>query len=213
MPSTKNEELRVYATTVQNYRAKIPDVTIGDSPMHTLFIGHNPSNSTWETGHYFANPTNRFWKLINESGLRDSVQLNNYAGIIQINDDMMVKCGFGFTDFIETPGNDANAIEMAEILANRDVFIKRIENYANDINSQLKWICFVGKKQWKQQFTPILSRCEHGLQDHDLRPSHWPEQINNLDIWVLPSPSGRSVISNNERLKPYELLSEAIKSE
>ena len=213
MPSTNNEELRVYATTVQNYRAKIPDVTIGDSPMHTLFIGHNPSNSTWETGHYFANPTNKFWKLINQSGLRDSVQPENEAEIIPINDDMMVMCGFGFTDFIEIPGNDANAIEMADILANREIFMKRIENYANNINSQLKRLCFVGKKQWKQQFTQVLSRCEHGLQDEDLRPSHWPEQINNLDIWVLPSPSGRSVISNNERLKPYELLSEAIKRE
>ena len=181
--------------------------------MHTLFIGHNPSDSTWNTGHYFANPTNRFWKLITQSGLGDSVQTENEAEIIQINDDMMVMCGFGFTDFIETPGNDANGIEMAEILANRDIFLKRIENYTNCINSQLKRICFVGKKQWKQQFTQVLSRCEHGLQDENLRPSHWPEQINNLDIWVLPSPSGRSVISNNERLKPYELLSEAIKRE
>ena len=198
---------------MQNYRAKIPDVTIGDSPMHTLMIGHNPSNSTWETGHYFANPTNKFWKLIDESELLDSVQYENADEIVQINDDMMVASGFGFTDFIETPGNDANSIKMADILANKEVFIKRIENYANDINSQLKRICFVGKKQWKQQFSQALAKCEHGLQDADLRPSHWPKEINNLDIWVLPSPSGRAVISNNERLKPYIMLSEALNGE
>ena len=213
MSSTKNEELRLYATTVQNYRAKIPNVKIGDSPMHTLLIGHNPSNSTWETGHYFANPTNKFWKLIDESGLLDSVPYGNDADIVQINDDMMVANGFGFTDFIEMPGNDANAIKRADILANKDVFIKRIENYANDINSQLKRICFVGKKQWKQQFSQVLAKCEHGLQDADLRPLHWPKQINDLEIWVLPSPSGRAVISNNDRLKPYLWLSEALKGE
>jgi TDG/mug DNA glycosylase family protein len=195
---------------VQNYRAKIPNVKIGDSPMHTLLIGHNPSNSTWETGHYFANPTNKFWKLIDESGLLDSVQHGTNAEIVQINDDMMVANGFGFTDFIETPGNDANAIKMADIIANRDFFIKRIEDYANGINSQLKRLCFVGKKQWKQQFSQSLGKCDHGLQDADLRPSHWPKQINNLDIWVLPSPSGRAVISNSERLKPYLMLSEAL---
>ena len=213
MSSTKNEELRLYATTVQNYRAKIPNVKIGDSPMHTLFIGHNPSNATWETGHYFANPTNKFWKLINESGLRDYVQSENDAEIIQINDDVMVINGFGFTDFIEIPGNDANAIEMADIIANREIFMKRIENYASNINSQLKRLCFVGKKHWKQQFTKVLTRCEHGLQDEILRPLHWPEKINKLDIWVLPSPSGRAVISNDQRLKTYQLLSEAIKNE
>jgi len=213
LPSTKNEELRTYATTVQNYRAKIPDVTIGDSPMHTLMIGHNPSNSTWETGHYFANPTNKFWKLIDESELLDSVHYENADEIVQINDDMMVASGFGFTDFIETPGNDANSIKMADIIANREVFMKRIENYANNINSQLKRLCFVGKKQWKQQFSQPLAKCEHGLQVADLRPSHWPKQINDLDIWVLPSPSGRAVISNNDRLKPYLLLSEALKGE
>jgi TDG/mug DNA glycosylase family protein len=188
-------------------------VKIGDSSMHTLFIGHNPSNSTWETGHYFANPTNKFWKLIDDSGLLDSVQQENDTERIQINDDMMVANGFGFTDFIEIPGNDANAIKMADILANKELFISRIENYANDINSQLKRICFVGKKQWKQQFSQSLATCEHGLQDADLRPLHWPKQINNLDIWVLPSPSGRAVISNSERLKPYSMLSEALNAE
>ena len=181
--------------------------------MHTLFIGHNPSNSTWETGHYFANPTNRFWKLITQSGLGDSVQPKNEAEIVQINDDMMVANGFGFTDFIEIPGNDANAIKMAEILANKEIFIKRIEKYANDINSQLKRICFVGKKQWKQQFSQALAKCEHGLQDADLRPLLWSKQINDLDIWVLPSPSGRAVISDNDRLKPYLWLSESLKGE
>ena len=213
MPNTKNEELRLYATTVHNYRAKIPDVTIGDSPMHTLLIGHNPSNSTWETGHYFANPTNRFWKLIDDSGLLGSVQQENEAEILQINDDRMVANGFGFTDFIEIPGNDANAIKMADILANKEIFIKRIEKYANDINSQLKRICFVGKKQWKQQFSQALAKCEHGLQDADLRPLLWSKQISDLDIWVLPSPSGRAVISDNDRLKPYLLLSESLKGE
>ncbi len=178
--------------------------------MHTLLIGHNPSNSTWETGHYFANPTNKFWKLIEESRLLDVVKYANDVEKVQINDDMMVANGFGFTDFIESPGNDANAIKMIDIITTREVFMKRIENYANDINSQLKRLCFVGKKQWKQQFSQSLAKCEHGLQDVDLRPSHWPKQINDLEIWVLSSPSGRAVISNEERLKPYLMLSKAL---
>ena len=118
-------------------------MTIGDSPMHTLFIGHNPSDSTWETGHYFANPTNKFWKLIDDSGLLDSVQQENDAERVQINDDMMVANGFGFTDFIEMPGTDANAIKMADILTHHDLFLRRIENYANSINIHINWQCFL----------------------------------------------------------------------
>jgi TDG/mug DNA glycosylase family protein len=197
---------------VQNYRAKIPDVSNDALPMHTLFVGHNPSISTWKTGHYFANPTNHFWKLVTKSGLIDSINDEDKTNNIQINDDFMVTRGFGFIDFIESPGNDANAIIKAAIDANRAEFPKRIENYANSINSQLKRLCFVGKKQWKQQFSQNLSKCDHGLQDIELRPKHWPIQIKKLEVWVLPSPSGRAVISSAERLESYILLAKELKN-
>ncbi len=103
--------------------------------MHTLFVGHNPSISTWETGHYFANPTNHFWKLITKSGLIDSFNDEDKANNTQLNDDFMVTRGFGFIDFIERPGNDANAIIRAEIDANRAEFPKRIEKYAKERNN------------------------------------------------------------------------------
>lgn len=198
---------------MHNYRAKIPDVAKGDMPMHTLFIGHNPSISTWETGHYFANPTNRFWKLIEKSGLNELICDGDNRNVSQITDDIMVNMGFGFTDFIESPGNDANAIKKEDIDVNRDYFPIRIEKYANDINGKLKRLCFVGKKQWKQQFSQNLSKCVHGLQDVELRPKHWPIQIQKLEIWVLSSPSGRAVISPSERLESYVLLANSLKSE
>jgi hypothetical protein len=125
----------------------------------------------------------------------------------------MVTRGFGFTDFIERPGNDANAIAKTEIETNRVDFPKRIENYANSINSPLKRLCFVGKKQWKQQFSQNLSKCDHGLQAMELRPKHWSMQIQKLEVWVLPSPSGRAVISAAERVESYILLAKELKNE
>jgi len=198
---------------VQNYRAKIPNVENGDIPMHTLFIGHNPSIATWQSGHYFANPTNQFWKLIDKSNLINSATSVEISEITQINDDLMISRGFGFTDFIELPGNDANAITKSEIDSNRAIFAQRIEKYANSINSRLKRLCFVGKKQWKQQFVPNLSKCDHGLQEQKLRPEHWPKILCNLEIWVVSSPSGRAVISASERLESYQKLSQCIQNE
>ena len=180
--------------------------------MHTLFVGHNPSISTWETGNYFASPTNQFWKLIEKSGLDDSIHHVKNRKIAQITDDIMVKMGFGFTDFIEKPGNDANAINKAVINANRGDFPKRIEKYANSINSELRRLCFVGKKQWKQQFNQNLSKCNHGLQGVELRPKHWSINVQKLEVWVLPSPSGRAVISHAERLESYILLANSLKN-
>lgn len=37
-----------------------------EKPLRIIFIGHNPSNKSWEEGHYYANPSNRFWFLLKE---------------------------------------------------------------------------------------------------------------------------------------------------
>jgi TDG/mug DNA glycosylase family protein len=34
-----------------------------------VFIGFNPSQIAWERGHYYANPSNRFYALLHEAGL------------------------------------------------------------------------------------------------------------------------------------------------
>lgn len=211
---------------MSNYRAKMPDAAQNDLPLHSIFVGHNPSIATWQSGYYFANPSNQFWKLLKQSQLlvtKSGISKTHATSNMQTgetnshhlektqrNEQIMLANGFGFTDFIESPGNDANAITKEEIKAAKDIFATRIEKYANDINSQLKRICFIGKKQWKQQFTPNLKRCKHGLQDAELRPLHWPKRIKELEVWVLPSPSGRAVISKQERLHSYAQLADIL---
>lgn len=176
------------------YKAKLP--LTHQPPCHTLFVGHNPSLSTWETGRFFANPSNRFWVLIQESGLHGVQQ-------VESDDEMAEGFGFGFCDVLEQPGNNAGAIPKHEMEANIPVFLKRIENYATSMNGSLKRICFVGKRQWKHLFTPILSRCTHGQQDEGNRPALWPEQLEGIEVWILPSPSGRAVMNWEQRLAPY----------
>ena len=121
-----------------------------------------------------------------------------------------LKNGFGFCDVIETPGNDANTISRQEFKGNAALFLKRIENYALSMNGSLKRICFVGKRQWKQLFTPILARCDHGKQSNEHRPRNWPVSLIGVDVWILPSPSGRAVLSNEERGAPYRDLASEI---
>jgi G:T/U-mismatch repair DNA glycosylase len=31
-------------------------------------IGHNPSEHAWHTGHYYSNPSNRMWRILEGAG-------------------------------------------------------------------------------------------------------------------------------------------------
>ena len=185
------------------YRAKMPG--LDSPPCHSIFVGHNPSMHTWETGHYFANPTNRFWNLLAESGI---VNANNP----KLDDVIVDNFGFGFCDVIETPGNDASKVSRHDFKLNAASFLKRIDKYALSMNGTLKRICFVGKRQWKLLFTPILAQCVHGKQSVEHRPLNWPVSLAEVDVWVLPSPSGRAVLSNEERVATYHDLASEIHS-
>jgi TDG/mug DNA glycosylase family protein len=186
------------------YRAKLPSAS--SPPCHTLFIGHNPSQHTWESGHYFSNPSNRFWTLLEESGVQ-------FGKSPRLDDVLVNHHGFGFCDVIETPGNNASDISRIEFLANRTTFLNRIEKYAISMNGSLKRLCFVGKRQWKHLFTPILPRCPHGRLSQEIRPEGWPRSLSEVEVWIMPSPSGRAVMTHNERLATYIDLADTLADE
>lgn len=176
------------------YRAKLPQES--HQPCHTVFIGHNPSLETWSSGHFFANPSNRFWSLLEQSGI---VQDAN----ARFDDVLVQSYGYGFCDVIEQPGNNANDITPGQLRENTPLFLNRIEKYALSMNGTLKRLCFVGKRQWKHLFHPALARCDHGLQQRNIRPPSWPSILSEVEVWILPSPSGRAVLSKAERLASY----------
>ena len=183
------------------YEAKLPRP--GDPSCHTIFIGHNPSMTTWNTGHYFANPSNRFWTLLHRAGLCGHPAANQDDHLVQTR-------GFGFCDVLEAPGSDAQQLSRSLMRQNIPEFMKRIEKYAISMNGTLKRVCFIGKRQWKHLFDHQLPRCSHGIQPRDLRPEQWPEILDGVEVWVMPSPSGRAVLSKEERQSTYNDLSSAI---
>jgi TDG/mug DNA glycosylase family protein len=81
------------------------DEKYGEMPLRLLFVGHNPSQHSWDSGHYYSQPSNRFWKLLIESGI--------VAGDIEtINDDLLVQqFRIGFTDVIRVPNSDAASLK------------------------------------------------------------------------------------------------------
>lgn len=166
----------------------------GELPLRLLLVGHNPSEHSWVSGHYFSQPSNNFWKLITESGiLEQDVNAND--------DEMLEKMQIGFTDVIRMPNSESNAITRRVFIEQRAFFYNRITDNAHRVGGAPERIAFVGKRQFSMLFDPPLKRVELGLQD--IRPPRFPL---DSEIWVLSTPSGRSPMKWEERVKPYKEL-------
>ncbi len=173
----------------------------GEMPLSVLFIGHNPSEHSWESGHYFSQPSNRFWRLLIESGIVE-------VGIDAINDDLLVdKYSMGFTDVVRIPNSDSSSIKRQTFVEQRTLFYKRIIKHANRVNAQPQRIAFVGKRQFSMLFDPPLKSVRLGLQS--AAPPGFPFEG---EIWVLSSPSGRAAMTWRDRLEPYVAMSKSMHS-
>ena len=69
-------------------------------------------------------------------------------------------------------------------------------------------IAFTAKGNWCQLFEPPLRTCAYGQQSR--LPPGWPLDPSLTAVWVLPSSSGRAVISWSDRLAPYADLAASL---
>ncbi|MCI2254070.1 mismatch-specific DNA-glycosylase [Domibacillus sp. PGB-M46] len=102
-----------------------------------LFVGFNPSVRSGETGHHFANPNNRFWKILFEAGLTP-------RKFTAIEDRQLVELGYGLTNIVARPTKTADEITKEEYQEGRVLLKKKIEHYRPAI------VCFVGKGVYQE---------------------------------------------------------------
>lgn len=102
-----------------------------------LFVGFNPSVRSGETGHHFANPNNRFWKILFEAELTS-------RKFMAIEDSQLVELGYGLTNIVARPTKTADEITREEYQEGRVLLKKKIEHY------QPKIVCFVGKGVYQE---------------------------------------------------------------
>lgn len=65
-----------------------------ERPLRLLIIGHNPSSTSWEKGHYYANPANRMWALLSKA----SIVPSHFKAVNDRECPALV--GVGFTDIL-----------------------------------------------------------------------------------------------------------------
>jgi TDG/mug DNA glycosylase family protein len=105
--------------------------------LRILFVGFNPSIRSGETGHHYANPNNRFWRILYEAGLTPRLYKPEEDG-------KLLELGFGFTNIVARPTKTAEEITKEEYAEGRKILKEKIKRYLPKI------VCFVGKGVYEQ---------------------------------------------------------------
>jgi TDG/mug DNA glycosylase family protein len=138
--------------------------------VRVLFVGINPGVRSSLTGHHFAGFSNRFWKLLYESGLVPEA--------IGCEDDVRLPdWGFGVTNIVPRPTPGIDTLRRAEYAAGRVVLRRKIIRYRPDV------VAAVGVTVFRALFPAERRRIAPGLQT---------ERIGSSAVFVLPNPSGRN---------------------
>ena len=183
--------------------------------VRVLFIGINPGVRSAETGHHFAGPSNRFWKLLWESRLVPEP-------ITYEHDDRLPEFGFGITNIIARPSPGIDVLKPAEYIAGWRILEQKIEKYRPEI------LAIVGVTVYRAILPLITATEDVGARrprslerSGKSRPGDasgpnsaigpQPHVVHGAQVFVLPNPSGRNAnFSYAEMLEAFRSLRAAI---
>ena len=159
--------------------------------VRVLFVGINPGIRSSQTGHHFAGPSNRFWKLLFESGL-------TAERITFEDDDRLPEFGYGITNIVPRPTPGIDTILPLEYVAGRLTLRRKILRFKPAI------VAMVGVTVYRAMFPERKGALTLGPQ---------PEKIGETEVFVLPNPSGRNAnFSYAEMLAAFRLLKRRVKA-
>lgn len=105
--------------------------------MKILFVGYNPSLRSGETGHHYASPSNRFYRILHQAGITPRLYKPQEDGDL-------LQLGYGFTNIVARPSLTAAEITPEEYREGRVILKEKISRY------RPKVVCFVGKGVYEQ---------------------------------------------------------------
>jgi TDG/mug DNA glycosylase family protein len=150
-----------------------------------LFVGINPGVRSALTGHHFAGFSNRFWKLLHESGLVPE-------RISYEDDDRLPEWGYGITNIVPRPTPGIDTLERHEYVAGRLKLRRKILRYRPAV------VALIGVTVFRAMFPERKGSVSLGLQ---------AERIGSSELFVLPNPSGRNAnYSYAEMVAAYRKL-------
>jgi TDG/mug DNA glycosylase family protein len=141
-----------------------PDIIAPD--LKVLFCGINPGLYSAATGHNFARPGNRFWKVLHRA---DFTPRRFHPS----EERQLLELSYGITNFCKRTTATAAELTDEELIEGGKALVKRVKKY------RPQFLAVLGVTAYRKAFKK--PKAGLGLQE---------EKINDTKIWILPSPSG-----------------------
>lgn len=131
-----------------------------------LFCGINPGLYSAATGHHFARPGNRFWRVLHAAGFTERL-------LAPSEEALLLEAGYGITNLVPRASAAAAELAPAELVAGRRALARKAKRYGP------RWVAVLGIGAYRQAFE--RPRAPIGRQ---------PDSLGGAGLWVLPNPSG-----------------------
>ena len=172
--------------------------------VRVLLIGINPGVMSATTGHHFAGPTNRFWRLLYEAGLVPEP-------VTHVDDDRLPMWGIGMTNLIARPSPGIDVLKPDEYIQGWQILEKKIDRFRPKI------VAFVGVTMYRALWrvltqTPLGAPKPRGEGGPAIKPGFQKATVHGARLFVLPNPSGRNAhFSYDDMLAAFRELARAMK--
>ena len=168
--------------------------------VRVLFVGINPGVRSALTGHHFAGPSNRFWKLLMDSGL--------VPERISYEDDVRLpEWGYGITNLVPRPSPGINDLKPVEYVAGWKALERKIRRFRPQV------VALVGVTLYRA-ILPLVDPGARRVRAPLLAVTGLQSiEIHGAQVFVLPNPSGRNAnFSYAEMLAAFRSLQRLITS-
>ncbi|MFK7694011.1 G/U mismatch-specific DNA glycosylase [Paenibacillus sp. HJGM_3] len=153
--------------------------------LKVLFVGYNPSLRSSKVGHHYANPNNRFWRVLHGAGLTDRLYKSEEGRAL-------LDLGYGFTNIVSRPTRTAAEITKEEYAHGALQLRAKLERY------RPRAACYVGKGVY-EQFSGI-KKSSWGWQPFSI--------VEGVSDFIAPSTSGLVRLSLDELVALFKPLAQ-----
>ena len=163
--------------------------------LRVLFVGINPGVRSAQTGHHFAGPSNRFWKLLREVRLVPEP-------LTFEEDGRLPEFGFGITNLVTRPSPGINDLKPIDYIEGWKVLEKKIRKYRPEVvalvgvtlyRAILPLVVTPSTGNRRSRAASIGMESALGLQPEEAaEPTSCKLIVHGARLFVLPNPSGRN---------------------
>jgi TDG/mug DNA glycosylase family protein len=148
-----------------------------------VFCGYNPSLASGNSGHHYAHPGNRFWRVLHASGITTRLYKPE-------EDELLLDLGIGFTNLCSRPTRRADELTREEIRVGAFTLQEKLEHF------EPRALAYTGIGVYK--WFRATSKVDWGVQEAST-------VLGVADV-VVPSPSGLNRMRFEELVDHYRVL-------